>query len=178
MSSTPSDRLAAAHTALADGRTGSGVSTLGIINVFQGRVYIENFPLEQVLRQFQGRYCEVVFVFPDNEPYAIDEAILPLIEALRAVGVETVSSCAGHWEAMQHYGGEWNRRPYVWYVAHTMPQHVRELFNPDWEEWYIDETRTVVMLRTREEADTLETLHTLHTRVDELAARIRTTLGG
>lgn len=136
------------------------MKTLGFIRVIGGHVCLDHIPLEQYLSQYKDRYVEVTFRFPSTNQYEIDPGILPLVLAMNRVGIETYCSCEGHLEERR---GELSRRPYV--VFNTgQGQKLPEVLPEGWEIEKLSQDTSV--LRTVQEAVSVEELAILHQRVD------------
>jgi hypothetical protein len=81
----------------------TGLELKGLVTVKDGIAYIDQNPLVQALEQFNGRYVELKFQFPEDVKWEMDEGIKPLVTALQGIGLTTLSSCEGSEEYPYSY---------------------------------------------------------------------------
>lgn len=85
---------------------GTGARLAGFLRVVGDQLTIDDVALMEALKEFDGRMCELMLYMPAHPAaYPIDGLIKPLVLALQACGIRTISSCQGHMDA--------TRFPYV-----------------------------------------------------------------
>lgn len=133
---------------------GHGLSSTGVINVVNRRIYIDDIPIERFLIPYAGKPCNFEFVFlPELEhTYAIDAGIRPLVDVIRSLGYVTLASCEGHLE--ERYGQRMTH-PQVSIAGRF------DSSSPEWESCY-DSERDVTVLRTVGDATNASQLKCLH----------------
>jgi len=77
--------------------SGSGINDYGIIRIIHGQVFLCDANLADYARQFEGITVEAAFWASEEIPsMPMDEKIAPLVAAMKAKGIITLSSCQGH----------------------------------------------------------------------------------
>lgn len=130
---------------------GQGLNEYGILRVIDGRLLLCDGDLTAYVSQWEGKLLEVGFWLSEDSPeLPPDPLVWPLVEALQARGVRTLSSCQGHMEPDKSH------RPYVSFYSDDKP---KVEVAPGWEVLPVPpDGSKVSQLRTRTEAGTEEEL--------------------
>lgn len=77
----------------------------GVVNIVEGRVFLDSTSLEQWMKRLEGQVVGFEFVtLPRLKDYGtFDASIQPLVSALQSLGIRTLNSCEGHMELHYNY---------------------------------------------------------------------------
>lgn len=147
-----------------------GVRSSGILRAKDGRLYIDDIPLETAVKDIIGTYVSFNMQELVGVPYPIDSAILPLVVALADLDIHTISSCGGHLDRELRY-------PYVsfFYDERKDPpiMDYYEILCLHEMNWTIEVTRPyVATIRSRTKPKTALELDQVQGEALELARKI------
>ncbi len=133
----------------------------GTISIIDGRIYLCEWPLTELVQQFEGQQIEIA-VAPVESTYTMDPQIEPLVRALQSQGVRTVSSCQGHLNDPMHPPHPWVA--FAGTLDHSLFKAITAVG------WTVEgEPPLVRTLRAKAEAATEEELQALQNSAIELA---------
>lgn len=142
---------------------GQSLNEYGILRVLNGRVFLCDADLSDYIKEWDGLLLEVGFwVSEDSPELPPDPLVWPLVEALQALGVKTLSSCQGHLDRLEQ-----EKYPYVSFYSEERPAIALA------SGWDISSLSTYVWrLRTVRAASSAEELEELQQSINEQVAAL------